>query len=226
MKLSERSYSTKSVRPRPTIYAEPDGSLLIITTSWGETDLAAKVNEDIAKYVQAAVADVEVTSPFEFMTCFSDEANYLRVALLISNESVYRAENRGEYVGGVETLILFQRNNKLAYAQVGSPNLLIQKRGMGLAPVSVSYEASHELSSTFEIYPPLPQDLLGVDPSLNIRCGDLRIDEKDRLLVYSGGFWPHSMWSATEDGDDLHKVTQKIVQTSPDAPFWLGLVSL
>ena len=224
MKLSERSYSTKSVRPRPTIYAEPDGSLLVITTSWGDTDLAGRVNEDIAKYVQAAVADVEVTSPFEFLTCLSDEANYLRVALLIANDSIYRGDNRGEYAGGVETLVLFQRDNKLAFAQVGSPNLLIQKRGMGLAPVSVSYEASHELSSSFETYPPLPQQLLGVDPTLNIRSGELRIDDEDRLLVYSGAFWPQSMWSATENGDDLHQVTQKIVQKSPDAPFWLGLV--
>ena len=226
MKLMERSYSTKSVRPRPNIYAEPDGSLLVITTSWGETDLSAKVNEAVAKYVQAAIADVEVTSPFEFMTCFSDETNYLRVALLISNDSVYRSDNRGEYVGGVETLILFKRGNKLAYAQVGSPNLLIQKRGMGLAPVAVNYESAHELSSPFEMQPPLPRNLLGVDPTLNIRCGDLRVEEEDQLLVYSGGFWPQSLWSATESGDDLQQVTQKIVQKTPDAPFWLGLITL
>ncbi|RYZ62616.1 MAG: hypothetical protein EOP09_18615 [Proteobacteria bacterium] len=59
---------------------------------------------------------------------------------------------------------------------------------------------------------------------MNIRSGELRIDDEDRLLVYSGAFWPQSMWSATENGDDLHQVTQKIVQKSPDAPFWLGLV--
>jgi hypothetical protein len=226
VRLSERSYSTKSVRPRPTVYAEPDGSLLVITTSWGETELAHRVNEDIAKYVQAAMADVEVTSPFEFLTCFSDETNYLRVALLIANDSVYRGDNRGEYLGAIETLVILRRDNKIAYAQVGAPNLMIQKDGMGLAPIAVSYESSHELGNQFESLAPMPQSLLGVDPTVNIRCGDFRVEDNDRLIVYSGAFWPESLWAPTHTDEDLRHLTQKIVQQSPDSPFWLGLIAL
>jgi hypothetical protein len=209
VRLSERSYSTKSVRPRPTVYAEPDGSLLVITTSWGETELAHRVNEDIAKYVQAAMADVEVTSPFEFLTCFSDETNYLRVALLIANDSVYRGDNRGEYLGAIETLVIFRRDNKIAYAQVGAPNLMIQKDG-----------------NQCESLAPMPQSLLGVDPTVNIRCGDFRVEDNDRLIVYSGAFWPESLWAPTHTDEDLRHLTQKIVQQSPDSPFWLGLIAL
>lgn len=226
MKLAERSYSTKSVRPRPLIYAEPDGSLLVITTSWGEPALAERVNEDIAKYVQAANADVEVTSPFEFMTSLSDEANHLRVATLISNESLYRGDNRVEYLSGFETLVLYQKENKIAFAQVGAPHLLIHREGLGLAPISVSYESSHEFGSVGEILPPIPQQLAGVDASLNLRCGDFRVERSDHLLLYAGAFWPDTLWRPTMAGVDLNQFAQRIVQKIPDSPFWIGLVQL
>lgn len=224
MRIQERSYSTKMLRPRPAIYAEQDGSLLVISTSWGNPEHAQRVNEDIAKYVQAAKADVEVTSPFEFLTCLSAEANYLRVAALISNEAFYRSDNKSEYVVGVETLVLLQQGSKVAYTQVGSPHLLIQKNEGGVAPVAVSYETSLELSSSEEsALPPLPQTLLGVDRGLNLRSGDFRIDSGDRLVLYAGSLWPESLWSLSTQAD-LQKITQKFVQKNPESPFWLGLV--
>jgi hypothetical protein len=219
MILAERSYSTKSFRPRPTIHTEPDGSLLVVTTSWGEPGLAAQVNEDIAKYVQAAAADVEVTSPFEFMTSLGNEANYLRVATLICNESIYRRENRSEYVGGVELLALYRRGHKIAYVQVGVPHVLIQREGQGVVPLVIGAEVPHE-------NPPLPQHLLGIDASVNIRCGEFRVEETDRLILYAGAAWPETLWRPTKSNDDLDQVAQKIVQKNPEAPFWLGLLSL
>src|SRR4051812_29355671 len=124
MKLVERSYSSKIFRPRPLVHAEQDGSLVIITTSWGVPEHAARVNDEILKYVQAARADVEVTSPFEFLSCLSDEANCLRVATMICNERFYRSDNRSDYNAGVELLVLAREGSHLSYAQVGSPNLL------------------------------------------------------------------------------------------------------
>ena len=224
MKLTERSYSAKNLRPRPAIHAEPDGSLLIVSTSWGSSENAQRVNEDIVKYVQAALADVEVTSPFEFLTCLTDETNYLRIATLIANESMYRSDNKSEYAVGVETLILLRRGSMLAFAQVGSPHFLIQREGRHLAPVSVGYDASLEIGGTQEDLAPLPQQLLGVDAALNVRCGDFRIEDSDRLILYAGGFWPESLWSKTMEGADLAQITQKMVQKNPEAPFWLGLV--
>lgn len=226
MKLEERSYSTKMHRPRPAIYIEPDGSFIIVSTSWGSPEHAQKVNDDISKYVQAAKADVEVTSPFEFLTTLTNEANYLRIASLISNEQLYRSANKTEYLAGVETLILFHKGSQMAYAQVGAPHLLIQKTGRPLVPVSVGFEASFEMSGPDNtILPPLPQSLLGVDASLNIRCGDLRVDEGDRLVLYAGSFWPESLWSSAQMAS-LPQLTQKMVQQNPEAPFWLGIVDL
>lgn len=226
MKIVERSYSTKSFRPRPEIYVEPDGSFVVITTSWGNPEHAARLNDDVAKYIQAAKADVEVTSPFEFLTSLTNQANYLRIATLIANESFYRGENKSEYQEGLETLLLLRTGSQMAYAQVGAPHLLIQKSDRMMSPISVNFDAGLEMSGEDgTILPPLPQALVGADASLNIRVGDFRVEDSDRLILYAGGVWPESIWNSSYAAD-LQQLTQKLVQKNPDAPFWLGIVSL
>lgn len=226
MKIEERSYSSKLHRPRPSVYLEPDGSFLLVSTSWGDPEHAQKVNNDIAKYVQASMADVEVTSPFEVLTVLSREANYLRIAALIANEQLYRGENKGEYMAGVETLLLLKKGLQVAYAQVGAPHLLLQKNARSLIPVSVGFETCLEMGGPGgALLAPLPQSLLGADLSLNIRCGDFKVDEGDRLVLYAGAHWPESFWTASL-ASTLPQWTQKLVQKDPEAPFWLGLVDL
>lgn len=237
MRIEERSYSTKTVRPRPAIYIEPDGSFVVISTSWGDPEHGFKVNEDIAKYIQAATADVEVTSPFEFLGSLTTEANYLRIATLISNEALYRGINKADYQAGVETLLLLRKGSQIAFAQAGSPHLLIQKRNRLVTPISVSLDAGLEMGGdSQDPLSPLPQTLLGIDSSLNIRTGDFRVDEGDRLLLYAGNIWPKSLWSsewnpqgnsqASQSQSDLQLLTQKLVQAAPESPFWLGIVTL
>lgn len=226
MKITERSYSTKVFRPRPDIYVEPDGTLIVVTTSWGNQEHAARLNEDIAKYVQAAKADVEVTSPFEFLTSLTNQANYLRIAALIANEAFYRGDNKADYQAGLETLVILKTESQIAYAQVGAPHLLIQKSDRLMSPISVNYDSSVEMSGDDgSLLPPLPQTLIGVEASLNLRVGDFRTDESDRLILYAGGVWPESIWNSSYTAD-LQQLTQKIVQKNPDAPFWLGIVDL
>jgi len=226
MKITERSYSTKNFRPRPEIYAESDGSLIVVTTSWGTPEDAVRLNEDVAKYVQAAKADVEVTSPFEFLTSLTNQANYLRIATLIANESFYRGDNKSNYQAGLETLIILKTGSQISYAQVGAPHLLIQKSDKVMVPVAVNFDASLEMSGDDgTLLAPLPQTILGADKSLNVRSGDFRIDDSDRLILYAGGVWPESIWSSNYS-TDLEQLTQKLVQKNPDAPFWLGIVDL
>lgn len=226
MKIQERSYSAKVFRPRPEIYLEPDGSFLVITTSWGSPEHATRFNEDVAKYVQAARADVEVTSPFDFVEALTNEANYLRVSTLIANEAFYRGDNKTEYQVGLESLLLLREGNQVAYAQVGAPHLLIQKADQTMAPVSLNYDSSLELTGAQELLlPPLPHSLIGAGPSLNIRSGDFRVQEEDRLVLYSGSLWPAALWTAKREAS-LQQLTQKVVQLNPEVPFWLGLVDL
>lgn len=223
MKLQERSYSSSLFRPKPLVHLEQDGSLLVVATSWGLPEHASLVRDEVVKYVTAARGDVEVTSPFEFMTCLSSEANYLRIALLIANDVLYRGENKAEYVSGVEVLAVSRREKQIAWAQVGAPHLLLRRPSRPLVPLATSFDHSFEVSLQGKREAPLPSRLLGVDPSCNIVSGDLAVGSEDLLVLLSSSLLPGSLW--TEPGPyDLGNLTSSMVKESAESPFWLGLV--
>lgn len=225
MKLQERSYSTKIIRPKPLVHQQDDGGLIVVATSWGKAEHAQRAVEEVVKYVGAAQADVEVTSPFDFLSALTDEVNYLRTALLITNDILYRGENRSEYFSGVEILTLFKRGSQVAWAHVGNPSVLIQRQGQRLQPLSIGLDLSSELSPNDTFLPPLPAQLLGMDPTCYIQCGHTRVSEGDQLVLFGSPLIATALW--TEAGNaDMSTLTQRMIQESPETPFWLGLVNL
>lgn len=225
MKLQERSYSGKVIRPKPHVHVEDDGSLLILATSWGQAEHAVLAANEVAKYVNAAKEDIEVTSHFEFMTCLSDEANYVRTALLIANEALYRGENRREYSSGVELLALFRRGQQVAWAHVGSPSLFIQRKNQNLQPLSIAQDLSSEISSPEELMPALPGQLLGLDPTCDVRTGHVLLNAEDQLILLSSAQVAPALWCHGTAPWDIASVTQRMIQESPSSAFWLGLVA-
>lgn len=223
MRLKERSYSTKVLRPKPQIHLDEEGGLVVITTSWGQPEHANRVLEEVVKYVSAAKADVEVTSPYEFLTCLTDEVNYVRTAVLIANEMLYRGENRNEYFSGVEVLVLFQRGTQLAWAQVGCPSIFIQRKNQNLQPLAVGLDLASEMRHD-GMLPPLPAQLLGLDPTCNIGCGHTSVTPGDQLILLASSSVASSLWLKTSDSTDIAEITGKMLQEDPDSPFWLGLV--
>lgn len=210
-------------RPKPHLHAEADGSLLVVATSWGQPEHAALVTDEIAKYVTAARGDVEVTSPFEFMTGLSDHANHLRIGMMIANDILYRGVNRAEYVSGVEVLALSRSERELAWAHVGSPHLLLRRKGRPLVPLATSFDHSFELTLKGRTPAPLPSRMLGVDPTCQIICGDLQVGEQDLLVLLSSSILPESLWTA-EGPMDLQELTKHLVKEDPESPFWLAMV--
>lgn len=223
MKIQERSYSSKTFRPKPHVQITADGALLVVATSWGQPEHAVLVAEEISKYVTAARSDVEVTSPFEFLTSISDEANHLRIGLQIANDVLYRGENRVEYVSGVEVIAVTRTGTQLAWAQVGAPHLLLRRPGRPLVPMATSFDHSFELALQGRHEAPLPARLLGVDPSCQIVCGDLQIGKSDLLVLLSSSILPAALWTAPGPFD-LQGITKHLIQEDPDSPFWLSLV--
>ncbi|WP_374077395.1 hypothetical protein [Bdellovibrio bacteriovorus] len=226
MKLQERSYSTKIMRPKPLIHQEDDGSLIVIATSWGQPEHAQRALDEVVKYVSAAKSDVEVTSPFEFLTCLSDEVNYVRTGILIANDILYRGENKMEYFSGVELLALFKRGPQVAWAHVGSPSLFIQRKNRSLQPLSIGLDLSAEMHGSESTLPPLPAQLLGLDPTCYIQCGHTHVNEDDQLVLLASTSIASSLWQKDSREAELSSITTKMIQESPEAPFWLGLVQL
>jgi len=226
MKLQERSYSTKIIRPKPLIHQEDDGSMIVVATSWGQPEHAQRAMDEVVKYVSAAKSDVEVTSPFEFLTCLSDEVNYVRTALLIANDILYRGENKTEYFSGVEVMALFRRGTQVAWAHVGCPSVFIQRKNQSLQPLSIGLDLSAELKAEEGVLPPLPSQLLGLDPTCYVHCGHTHIREGDQLVLLASSSIAPSLWTKTTQDVDLASITTRMIQDAPEAPFWLGLVGL
>ncbi|MFM6927978.1 MAG: hypothetical protein ACKOX6_05905 [Bdellovibrio sp.] len=226
MKLQERSYSTKIMRPKPLVHSEEDGSLVVIATSWGQPEHAQRAIEEVVKYVNAAKADVEVTSPFEFLTCVTDEVNYVRTGLLIANDALYRGENKNQYFSGVEILVLFKRGSQIAWGQVGCPSLLIQRQNQSLQPLSMGLDLSAEMKSSEIELAPLPGQLLGLDRTCNIQSGHTLTQEGDQLVLLASTTVATSLWGLPPYQADLTHVTNRMIQESPETPFWLGLIAV
>lgn len=226
MKLQERSYSSKVFRPKPAVHMDNDGTLLVVATSWGEPEHALKVTEEVVKYVNAARGDVEVTSPFEFLTCLSDDANHLRIGTLIANDQLYRSENRQEYVSGVEVLAISCRRGQLAWAQVGAPHLLLQRKSRPLVPLAVSYDHTFELGLRGSRLAPLPSHLTGVDPTCNILSGDLQVQPGDSVVLLAASLLPSALWGAAEGTRDVAAITRSMIAADAELPFWLGVLEV
>jgi hypothetical protein len=226
MKIKERCYSTKVIRPRPLVHLEPDGSLLVIANSWGQPEQAQNAMNEVVKYINGAKSDVEVTSPFEFLTCLSDEVNYARTGILVANEILYRGSNRNQYFSGVEILALFRRGNQVAWAQVGCSSIYLQRNQQRLQPLSVCQDLSGELGEVGGSLPPLPGQLMGLEMSCNVQCGSTVIRSGDQIILLSSSFISQALWSNDTGRLDLVEVTKLMIQDSPDSPFWLGIVEL
>lgn len=226
MKIQDRSYSGKTFRPKPFIHVEEDGSLIVVATAWGQPEHGQRAMEEVVKYVGAAKSDVEVTSPFEFLTCLSDEVNYVRTALLIANDILYRGENRNEYASGVELMVLFKRGPQLAWAQVGCPSLFIRRPGQGLQPLSIGQDLSAEMSRPEEALPPLPAQLLGLDPTCYVQCGHTYVTAEDRVVLLGSTMVAPSIWLPAYEELQVGSIAEKLIQESPDMPFWLGVVNV
>ncbi|WP_413576831.1 hypothetical protein ACLVWU_02025 [Bdellovibrio sp. HCB290] len=225
MKLQERSYSGKIMRPKPLIHAEEDGSLIVVVTTWGQPEHGERALNEVVKYVSAAKADVEVTSPFEFLTCISDEANYVRTALMIANDALYRGENRKEYASGVEVLAMFRRGSQVAWAQVGAPSIFVQRQNQRLQPLSIATDLASELRDQ-GVLPPLPAQLLGLDPTCNIQTGHTHVAEGDKLVLFAGTSVATTLWGLQSYETDLNMLTQAMIQEEPELPFWLGMIAV
>ncbi len=223
MKLQERSYSSKVLRPRPLIHREDDGSLIVVATSWGQPEHAQRALTEVVKYVGAAKADVEVTSPFEFLTCLSDEVNYVRTGVLIANDILYRGENRSEYFSGVELMALFKRGSQVAWAHVGCPSLFIQRKERSLQPLSIGLDLASEFNDGRS---PMPSQLLGLDPTCFVQCGHTLVNSNDRLVLLASSNVAASLWTRTGNSLDLGSITTSLIQENPNSPFWLGIVDL
>ncbi|MEK6772490.1 MAG: hypothetical protein AABY64_01000 [Bdellovibrionota bacterium] len=224
MKIRERSYSGHSSRPKPLIHEEFGGELWVFATPWGNSSVGQIVTDAIVKYISAARGDVEVTSPFEFMTCYSSEANALRVATLLANDLLYRSENKSEYATLIELVVLWKKDKKISWVQCGGPQIFIKKPGQDLCALSVVVDNSMDIFAVNNEISPLPSMGLGLESSCPLSVGSCVMEQDDQLILLSCSKTPRDLWQITDSDIDLQKMIQKMSPQVDNRPFWVGIL--
>jgi hypothetical protein len=224
--LDERSYGGRLFRPTPEIYLEEDGSFGVIATPWGNRNSAKKTIETLKDYVLSARQDMEATSPFQKLTCLSPLANSLRVGVMLANDSIYREENKAEYISGVELLVFAHQENELSFAQVGHPHLYLARRGMPWLPLSVQIDLSGEMSEAPAVLPPLPQNVIGLHTTTNMNVASFKTQPEDRLVFLSHTVASHPLFNQPYERTSLDQISTSLSTAYPDLPYWLGVYQL
>lgn len=220
MKIVDRSYSSKMYRPKPVISLLSGDKTVIVATSWTQQEHAQKVIHEVTQYLDSSFADVEVTSPFEYLPQLAKPANNLRIALLIANDILYRVENRSEFTAAVEVSILHQAQNQIFYAQVGQPQIFLQRGDFSVQPISVSVDLKS---------PPLPKDLLGFDLRPQIQMGQFEVQNEDRVILLSSSYVSPEFFnksSRSSINNEIQDYTKKIAQAWSQEPFWISLLEI
>jgi hypothetical protein len=224
--FDERSYAGKLFRPRPEIYFEEDGSFGMIATPWGPRAGARRAIEILKDYVLSARQDMEATSPFQKLSCISPLANSLRVGIMLANDSLYREENKAEYISGVEILVFAHHQGELAFAQVGHPNIYLARPDLPWIPLSVQVDLATELSAPGANLAPLPQNLIGLNTTTNLNISSFKTQPGDRLILLSHSFAADTVYSTPFERSGLDQISSSLASRHPDLPFWLGVYSL
>lgn len=226
MAIEERSYSGKLFRPKPELHFEEDGSLGIVATPWGPRQSAKRAIDLLKDYILSAREDMEATSPFQMLTCLSPLANNLRVGMMLANDTIYREDNKSEYMSGVEILVFAHQHGELAFAQVGYPHLFLARKTMPWIPLSVQIDLATEMSQAPEILPPLPQNLIGLHNTTNVNISSFKTQPGDKLILLSHSVVSHPLFTLSFDRAKLDAISDSLAVEYPELPFWLGVVDL
>ncbi|MCB9027217.1 MAG: hypothetical protein H6625_12920 [Bdellovibrionaceae bacterium] len=222
--FSFRSYSSKYYRPQPIVIEDLEKSFLSIATPWGAKTTAEKSSEIIQEFYQSARGDQEATSPFEFVTSLSQEANDLRMAILFANEKICNSVNQSEYLSGCEFLTMTQVGNEVHFVQIGQPAIYLLRNGIPLLPMACHIDMSMNFSSRKELLSPLPTQLLGIESSIDFSVNTFIPQSRDKILFLSRTFAPSSFLNISYENANMDVLVNAMSKENPENPFWIGIL--
>lgn len=225
IQFTQRSYGGKSFRPTPEIHFDASSRLLIVATPWGPRAAARKVIDRMTDYLALAREDREVTSPFQRLSCLSGQANNLRVAALLANETIFRGENRSEYLCGVELFAACLNEDEFIFVQAGHPQAILLRAERTPTNLAANLDLSFDISDT-ELLPPLPSNMLGLDSSVNFAINSFRARPSDRIILLSHSLPPDFIFTQNATASDFEQIVRLLAAAHTDLPFWLGELTI
>lgn len=209
MKISTRSANHTQQLPSTQVYQQLNNQLTIFLRTWGSSEYNQKVIDEITHYLSTTQADIEVTTPFDYLESLSSLANRTRVSLLLAHDLLYKTDNRNEYLVGFECLVLFKNKKELAWSSVG--RFAISKIHEERLNTIVA------LGTDLDEEALLPVQLMGLEKEITVVSGSVAVGEDTKLLVAS---------SFNSDLKLVDGVGAASIEVSPNnATYWFSLVN-
>lgn len=173
--------------PQTHVHSLLNDNLLVCIRLWSGLEVEQKVVDEILRYLSAADADLEVTTPFDYLESLSSLSNKVRVALLLANEALY-IENKEKYSQGFEIAICYKHNNEISVGSVGRFAFTVEKKDKKF----LVFESGGFLDDLVL----LPTDLLGIEREVDIKCSSISTRDLFSIQI-SSKFDQDTFWSVT-----------------------------
>lgn len=151
-------------------------------------------------------------------------ANNLRVAIMLANDNVFREENRAEFRSGVELFVASRHNNEVVWAQIGGPNVYLDRSGFDMQILSATPDAALQHSTQSELLAPLPSAMLGLSDTSNFSLNSICLQPDDQMVLVHRSLVPPRMTGLPGPDRTIHGISSVLAHQSADLPFWLGII--
>lgn len=189
MKIQISAFSEKYKFPQTQLHTLLDDQLLIFLRSWSGIDSNQKVIDEITHFLSAANADLEVTTPFEFVENLSSLANKVRISVLLANDIIYKTENKEKYLQGYELAIVFKNQQEIVWSTVGRFEITAIKNKKNISIINTGQFLDDQIL--------LPIDLLGLQREPAVLTGSLSVKNLESICVESHFDQKATFWKAT-----------------------------
>lgn len=216
MKYSVRLQQSKNQKlPTTYTYSLLEEDLLVFLRPWGSQDYNQRFLDEVTHYLSSALADVDVTTPFDFEDHLTTLGNKLKVALLIAHDFFYKFENKSVYSVGFEASLLFRLKNEIAWASIGRFDLYEETQNQT--------RLIHALGSDLDLHQDvlLPIELLGLEKDFSISCGSIQVSSDSKLTLVSI-FGASNLISANSKQD----ISTYLEQASELTSLWSAQVKI
>jgi len=212
----QRSFSSKSFRPRPLVVENICPQTWLMATVWGETSGRDLVVASFREYLLEG-SSLDITRRSSQYNGLSENANRLLTAIFYANEQLAARENSKEYRSAVEVSLLQINGRVLHWAQLGLPHLILQT-SQGLQPLACSLEGAIHAGQNA----PLFGRALGLQKSCYPACGSYQMGKNDKIVCIARSYIPASFYRLEQVS--LATCANALAADRSDVPFWLGIL--
>ena len=163
--------------PKTTVIQLLDNQLIIYLRSWGSQEYNQKFTDEVMHFLSTAQADIEITSPFDYVESLTSLANKVRISLLLAHDYFYKVENKTSFAVGFEVAVVIKNKNEFAWGAVGRFDIYKSTEN--------NMQLLSAIGSDLDETVLLPVEMLGVEKDLNLRAGSFALGPEEEAIIAS-----------------------------------------